>query len=79
MSYKNLIIHAVSNLPGLLEYASKDMKNDKDVILSSFTIPSYGLVFASNIIKNNKEIVLKAVEKNSDNIKYASNKLKNDK
>jgi len=58
---------------------SKELQNDKDVVLAA--VKNYGnaLLYASDTLKNDKDVVLAAGMQNSDALRYASNALKNDK
>jgi hypothetical protein len=66
-----------------LEFASKELQNDKEVVLKA--VKQNGdafrpaLEFASEELKNNKEVVLEAVKRNGLALEFASKELQNDK
>ena len=47
-----------------LEYASNELKNNKEIVLEAVKQNGYSLQYASNELKNDKEIVYYANEKN---------------
>ena len=61
-----------------MEYASEELRNDKEVVLEA--VKKYGdaLQFASEELRNDKEVVLEAVKENGNAIKYASPELQED-
>ena len=70
---------AVSKYGYNLQYASDELKNDKEVVLASVNKDGDALEFASDELKNDKEIVLTALAKNLSPLEFASEELKNDK
>jgi hypothetical protein len=61
-----------------LDFASDQLKNDKDVVLEAVKQNDYALYYASEQLKNDKDIVLEAVKQDGDAIRYASDELQND-
>ena len=61
-----------------LNYASEELKNDKDIVL--LAVNNYGpsLEFASDRLKNDKDVVNAATKNDRKAIRYASEDLKND-
>jgi hypothetical protein len=55
-----------------LQFASKDLKNDKDIVKIAVTNNGAALVYASKDLKNDKEIVLIAMEQNPISLNYVS-------
>ena len=70
---------AVSKYGYNLQYASDELKNDKEVVLASVNKDGDALEFASDELKNDKEVVLAALNKYVSPLQYASEELKNDK
>ena len=72
-------IMAVAQRCGALEYASSELKNDKDFVLVAVKQNGLALELASEDLQNDREIVLAAVQKNGYALQYASDELKNDR
>jgi hypothetical protein len=63
-----------------LEYASEELKADKEVVLAAISSSSgWALQFASEELKADKEVVLKAVSLNKQTLKFASEEIKNNR
>ncbi|MGZ3732343.1 MAG: DUF4116 domain-containing protein, partial [Parachlamydiaceae bacterium] len=76
---KNLATAHVSILSAL-EYASEELKNDKEFMLAAVQRYGSALQYASEELKSDKEFMLAVVERNgSAFLQYASEKLKSDK
>ena len=60
-----------------LKYASDNLKNNYEFILTAVNNNAYSLEFASNNLKNNYDIVLAAVKNKGRALEYASDDLKN--
>ena len=45
----------------VLEYASKELQNDREVVLAAVTQNGYALNFASEELKRDREVVLAAI------------------
>lgn len=72
--------------PENLQYASKRLQNNKEIVLNAISQDGNTLRFASEALRNNKQIVLTAIKPHDDSkqtcpqaMQYASKKLKNDK
>lgn len=61
----------------LLKYASDELRNDYEFILSAIRENGGVLMYASRDLRNNREIVLAAIEKTNEALRYASDELKN--
>ena len=70
---------AVSQNGLALEYATDEMKNDKDVVLAA--VQNYGraLEYASDELKNDKDVVMAAVRNDGAALGFASEEMKVDK
>ena len=62
-----------------LQYASNELKADKEVALAAVKNTGYALEFASDELKADKEVVTTAVNNAGDALAYASHKFKADK
>ena len=70
----------VRNDDGFLSiFASKELQNDKEVILKVVQTYGWSLQFASEELQNDKEVVLKAAQNDGLSLKYASKELQKDK
>ena len=67
------------NSGNALQYASKELKNDQDVVLAAVRNSGDALQYASKELKSDKDVVLEAVSKDGSALEYASEELKNDK
>ena len=81
---KNIIIAALkSGRINALEYASDELKNDREILLVAVTKNGLALEYASKELKNDREIVLAAVKQDCWGppfaLQYASDELKNDR
>jgi hypothetical protein len=75
---QNLFIIVQQN--GLaLEYASDDLKNDREVVLAAVQQNGLALEYASDDLKNDREVVLAAVQQDGFALEYASTNLQDDK
>jgi predicted RNA-binding protein (virulence factor B family) len=72
-------LKAVKQNGDSLQYASEELKNDKEVVLEAVKQYGRSLLYASEELKNDKEFVLEVVKQNGDSLEYASEELKNDK
>ena len=66
-------------LGGNLEYAPKELQNDKELVLAAVTTNGLALAHASNVLKSDREVVLAAVKNYSQALHFASPELKNDR
>ena len=62
-----------------LEFASEELRNDRDVVLKAANSHCYGLYYASEKLKNDREIALVAIKHNGLALSCLSEKLRNDK
>ena len=72
------MLEAVKNNGFVLEWASEELQNDKEIVLEAVKNNGFALEYASKELKKDKEIVLQAV-KIQNAIIYVSKELKNDK
>lgn len=62
-----------------LQYASQELRADKEIVMNAVAKNGYALAFASSSLKNDKEVVRAAVAQNGAALQYASTTLKSDK
>lgn len=62
-----------------IEFASPELRDDKELILEAVKNDGINLCWASDRLKNDKEIVLTAVEYDGKSLEFASDELKDDK
>jgi hypothetical protein len=74
---KEVVMAAVAQSSGPLEYASDELKNDKEFMLAIFK--EQGWINASDEFQTMKEVMMAAVAQNGNALEYASDELKNDK
>ena len=78
-SNKEKVLNKVQEYGMQLEYASDELKNDKDVVEKAITSCGAAIKFASNELKNDKEVIEKSVEQYPKAEKYVKkDTLKND-
>ena len=70
-----IILFAFSQDGRALLSASKQLQNDREIVLAAVTQDGYALEFASN----DREVVLAAVTQNGEALEYASEDLKRDR
>lgn len=84
------LLHAIKTNPqfaqllifqegAVLQYASDELKNDREIVKVAVQQNGKALEFASNELKNDREIVKLAVQKNREALEFASDELKNDR
>ena len=73
------IIKKVKRNGHYLQYASEELKNNKEVVLEAVKQNGNALQYTSKELKNDKEVVLISVEENGYALQFASEILKNDK
>ena len=61
-----------------MRFASKDLQNDKEVVLAAVNQNGESLRFASKDLQNDKDIVLDAISKRAISLQYASKELQRD-
>jgi hypothetical protein len=62
-----------------LQYASSELKSDREIILEAVKINGEALAYASNSLKSDRSFILIAVSKNGRALEFVSNHLKSDK
>ncbi|WOG25678.1 DUF4116 domain-containing protein [Endozoicomonas sp. 8E] len=62
-----------------LEYASQQVRNDRDFVLPAISKHPKQLQYLSEALRNDSDVVMAAVEKNPLALNYASERLRNDK
>ena len=62
-----------------LQYASDELKNDKEVVMAAVNHYGYNLKYASDELKGDKEVVIAAVTNHKCNLQFASDEMKADK
>jgi len=60
---RDYVLNAVSKKGSLLDYASNELKNDKEVVLAAIKNNPEALEFASDKLKGDREIVYESVSK----------------
>jgi hypothetical protein len=73
------ILEAVKQNGRALQFASVELKNDKEVVLEAVKNDGHAFEYASDELKNDKDVVLKAVKNYGYALSSASVELKNDK
>jgi len=74
-----VVFAAVAQDGRALEYASPELKADKEVVLAAVAQDGFALEYASEELKADKEVVLAAVAQEWGALEYASAELKADK
>ena len=62
-----------------LQEVSKELQNDKDIVMAAVKHSGNALEYASKNLKNDKEVVLEAVKSDERAMVFASKNLKSDK
>lgn len=75
----DLITIALSYDPYVLELASDDIKNNREVVEKTISSAGFTLQYASPILQNDKSLVLLAVQKDGRAFEFASETLRNDR
>jgi hypothetical protein len=73
------VLRRVSNSGLALQFASKKLQNDKEVILTAVSNNGYALQFASISLRGNKEVVIAAVSSDGRALQFAISELRDDK
>jgi len=77
---KSFMMDAIQKVGGwMLEHASIDLQDDKDVVLTAVKEDGYALRYASKRLQADKEIALAAVRDYGSALQYASEELKSDR
>lgn len=69
---------AVQNDGTALQFASDELRNDKDIVLNAVKQNGSSLKLASERLQNDKDIVMTAVQQNRYALMYASKELQED-
>ena len=70
------MLAAVIQNGNILEYASDELKGDREIVLAAVSQSKYALYSASVELKGDREIVLAAVSQSKDALQYASDALR---
>ena len=73
-----MVLAAVKENGEALEYASNELKKDKEVVLAAVKKHGWALDYASKELQNDRDVVLAAVKENGYALRHASEELKND-
>jgi hypothetical protein len=63
----------------LLQFASEELRNDKEVVLEAIKYNKLNFEFASTSLRDDKEVALEAVANNMQTLQYASERLRGDR
>ena len=70
--------YALQFVSNELKYASDELRNDRDVVLTAVKQDGWALGWASLELRNNKEVVLTAVRQDSRALEWVSKELQNE-
>ena len=76
---KEVALVAVKRNGLVLDYCSKELKDDFDIVLAAVSNNGVSIKYASDNLKDNKKIVDAALKNKSDAINYLSNHMKTQK
>lgn len=76
---RDFVLQAVKLAPWVLEYASDELRNDKEVVLEAVKLNGHAFKYASDELKNDKDVVISATKLNMWAIAYASFERRHDK
>jgi hypothetical protein len=76
---RNIVNLAVRKNGLLLSYASKELKNDKEIVLDAVMSNGGAIQFASPKMKSDKEIVLASIRNDHTNLIFAAKPLREDR
>ena len=76
---KEIVLAAVKQDGGALQYADDSFKKDKEIVLIAVKNNGLALEYADDSLKKDKEIVLIAVKQYGTTLEYADDSLKKDK
>ena len=74
----SVIINAIKKYGFVIEYASKNLRDNKEVMLAAVSTDGYSLRYASENLRENKEVVLAAVKNFGPALSYASINIQQD-
>ena len=69
-------IRTFSQRPSLFQYASDELKADKEVVMATVSIEGFALEFAADELKADKEVVMAAVSSYGPALEFAADELK---
>jgi hypothetical protein len=76
---KGLLLAYMAQYRFAFQYASEELKGDREVVLAAVAQNYFALQYASEELKGDKEVVLAAVAQGGRALQYASKELKGDK
>ena len=79
MAAREEFLKTLKRNPFALEYASAELKGDREIVLEAVKQDGYALVYASAELKGDREIVMAAVKQNGRALQYASAELQGDR
>ena len=74
-----LFRHSVKKNPSNIEYASKELRGDRDVVMSSVELDGRNLQSASDEMRSKRDIVMAAVSSSGFALKWANPAFRDDK
>ena len=77
MAAREEFLKTVKRNPFALEYASAELKGDREIVMEAVKQDWRALVFASAELKGDREIVMEAVAQDPKALQYASDELTN--
>jgi hypothetical protein len=72
---KTFVMYEVREWGWALQYASKGLRDDPEVVLSAVRQDGDALRYASDRLRDDPQVILTAVEQNEDALRYASNRI----
>ena len=78
-SIRNWFLAAVTQSAYALQYASAELKADRDFMLAAVSQNGYALQFAAEALRADRDVVLAAVMDNGDALQFAADELRADK
>uniref|UniRef100_A0A7S3Q607 DUF4116 domain-containing protein n=2 Tax=Chaetoceros debilis TaxID=122233 RepID=A0A7S3Q607_9STRA len=76
---KDVVMAAVTQDGGALEYATEKLKGDREVVLAAVTQNGRALKYAAEELKGDREFMLAAVTQDVRALEYAAEELKGDR
>ena len=68
--------NAVQKKGAVLEYASENLRNDRELVMKTVQQNGFALEYASEELRNDRKIVKTAVQQYGDALQFASEDLK---
>ena len=72
------MLQSLNCIGSSLEYASDELKNDREFILEAVAKSGYALKYASDEFRADREVVMTAAAQDRDELQYASDELRYD-